>query len=53
MVIAALATEGETIIDNIYHIERGYEHLCEKLQGVGADIKKIYVPDTSSTQRAI
>ncbi|MBO7738280.1 MAG: UDP-N-acetylglucosamine 1-carboxyvinyltransferase, partial [Clostridia bacterium] len=53
MVIAALATEGETIIDNIYHIERGYEHLVEKLRGVGADIKKIYVPEGSNTQRVI
>ncbi|MBE6540536.1 MAG: UDP-N-acetylglucosamine 1-carboxyvinyltransferase [Ruminococcaceae bacterium] len=53
MVIAALATEGETVIDNIYHIERGYEHLVEKLRGVGADIKKIYVPDGSNAQRVI
>ena len=53
MVIAALATEGETIIENIYHIERGYEHLVEKLSGAGADIKKIYVPDTNTASKAI
>ncbi len=53
MVIAALATEGETVIDNIHHIERGYEHLVEKLTGVGADIKKIYVPDGGSASKAV
>ncbi len=53
MVIAALATEGETIIENIYHIERGYEHLVEKLSGAGAEIKKIYVPDDASSSKAI
>lgn len=53
MVIAALAIEGETVIDNIYHIERGYEHLVEKLRGVGADIQKIYVPDSAANQKAI
>ncbi len=53
MVIAALATEGETVIENIYHIERGYEHLVEKLSGAGADIKKIYVPDDASSSKAI
>ncbi len=53
MVIAALATEGETIIENIYHIERGYEHLVEKLSGAGANIKKIYVPDDASSSKAI
>ena len=39
MVIAALAAKGTTVIDDIYHIERGYEDMVEKLRGVGADIR--------------
>ena len=41
MVIAGLATEGLTQILRIYHLERGYEHLVEKLRGVGARIAKV------------
>ena len=41
LVIAALVAEGETIIDRVYHIDRGYEHIEEKLRGVGAEIKRI------------
>ncbi len=46
LVIAALAAEGETIIDNIKYIERGYEDIVEKLQNLGADISVIDdIPD--------
>ena len=38
LVIAGLAAKGETHIDRIYHIDRGYERIEEKLQAVGADI---------------
>ena len=38
LVIAGLAAQGETQIDRIYHIDRGYERIEEKLQAVGADI---------------
>ena len=38
LVIAALAASGETTVDRIYHIDRGYERIEEKLQAVGADI---------------
>lgn len=38
LVIAALAAEGESEIRRIYHADRGYEKLCHKLQGLGADI---------------
>ena len=41
MVIAALSANGTTVIDDIYHIERGYEDMVGKLRSVGADIKKI------------
>ena len=38
LVIAGLAAKGETQVDRIYHIDRGYERIEEKLQAVGADI---------------
>ena len=41
LIIAALAADGETEIDNVYHIDRGYENIVEKLIGLGADISRI------------
>ena len=41
LVLAGLVAEGETVIDRVYHIDRGYERIVEKLQGVGADIERI------------
>lgn len=41
MVIAALCAEGESTIHNIYQIERGYEHLVERLSAVGAHIRRV------------
>ena len=43
MVIAAMAAHGESTISNIYQIERGYEHLVEKLQSLGAHIKRVEI----------
>lgn len=40
LVLAALAADGETIIDRVYHIDRGYEKIEEKLSGAGARIKR-------------
>ena len=40
MIIAGLTAEGTTEIENIYHVERGYEHIVEKLRGIGADITR-------------
>lgn len=45
VVIAGLCAQGTTEIENIYHIERGYEDIEEKLRALGADIKKIVTPD--------
>ena len=39
--IAALAAEGETIVSRVYHLDRGYERLEEKLSAVGADIERV------------
>jgi len=41
-VLAGLVAAGETIIDRVYHIDRGYERIVEKLQGVGADIERLH-----------
>jgi UDP-N-acetylglucosamine 1-carboxyvinyltransferase len=41
LVLAALVADGETIIDRVYHIDRGYERIEEKLRGVGAQMKRI------------
>jgi len=41
LVIAALVADGETIIDRVYHIDRGYENIEEKLRGVGAQIRRL------------
>jgi UDP-N-acetylglucosamine 1-carboxyvinyltransferase len=41
LVIAGLCAEGETAINRIYHLERGYEDITGKLSAVGADIKRV------------
>jgi UDP-N-acetylglucosamine 1-carboxyvinyltransferase len=42
LVIAALAARGETVVDRIYHLDRGYEALEQKLAALGADIERIH-----------
>jgi UDP-N-acetylglucosamine 1-carboxyvinyltransferase len=41
LVIAGLAAQGETIVDRIYHLDRGYEHIEAKLSALGAQIRRI------------
>jgi len=41
LVLAALVADGETIIDRVYHIDRGYENIEEKLKAVGAQIRRV------------
>jgi len=41
LVIAALVAEGETVIDRIYHLDRGYEHIETRLAGLGARIARV------------
>jgi UDP-N-acetylglucosamine 1-carboxyvinyltransferase len=41
LVIAGLVAQGETRVDRIYHIDRGYECIEEKLQQLGADIRRL------------
>jgi UDP-N-acetylglucosamine 1-carboxyvinyltransferase len=41
MVIAALCAHGESVIRNVYQVERGYEHLTERLKSIGAHIQRV------------
>jgi UDP-N-acetylglucosamine 1-carboxyvinyltransferase len=41
LVLAGLAADGETIIDRVYHIDRGYECIEEKLGALGAKIRRL------------
>ncbi len=41
LVLAALIADGETILDRVYHMDRGYERIEEKLRGVGAQIRRM------------
>lgn len=41
LILAGLVAEGETVIDRIYHLDRGYENIEEKLSGLGAKIRRI------------
>ncbi|MEG6512178.1 UDP-N-acetylglucosamine 1-carboxyvinyltransferase [Desulforamulus ruminis] len=41
LVLAGLISEGETEVSNIHHIDRGYENFIEKLQGIGANIRRV------------
>lgn len=41
MILAGLAAEGQTEVSNVFHIDRGYENLIEKLQGIGAGIRRV------------
>jgi UDP-N-acetylglucosamine 1-carboxyvinyltransferase len=42
LVIAALVAQGETLIDRIYHLDRGYERIEEKLAKLGASVKRVH-----------
>ena len=44
MLIAGMIARGDTEIEDIHHIERGYENICEKLNALGADIKRVNIP---------
>ena len=41
LVIAGLVAQGETLIERIYHLDRGYDRMEAKLAAVGADIERI------------
>ena len=41
LVLAGLAAEGETLVDRVYHVDRGYERIEEKLRQLGATIRRV------------
>ena len=45
LVLAGLVASGQTTIDRVYHIDRGYERIVEKLKAVGATIERIQEKD--------
>ncbi len=45
LILAGLVAEGETIVNRVYHLDRGYERLEEKLRSVGADIERLHESD--------
>jgi UDP-N-acetylglucosamine 1-carboxyvinyltransferase len=52
LVLAGLVATGETIIDRVYHIDRGYEKIEVKLRKLGADIERIRESVTASLPQA-
>jgi UDP-N-acetylglucosamine 1-carboxyvinyltransferase len=55
LVLAALVADGESILDRVYHMDRGYERIEEKLAGVGAQIRRmgnIFTPKTEEPEDA-
>jgi UDP-N-acetylglucosamine 1-carboxyvinyltransferase len=53
LMIAGLAAKGVTEIEDIQHIERGYEHVDEKFRALGADFHRIHLPDPVSFKDAV
>ena len=41
LILAGLAAKGETIVNRVYHIDRGYEGIDERLSALGADIERL------------
>jgi UDP-N-acetylglucosamine 1-carboxyvinyltransferase len=52
MIIAGLIADGETEVEDIHLIERGYDDIVGKLQKIGADIRKVIVPDENTMAKA-
>ncbi|HKW64105.1 MAG TPA: UDP-N-acetylglucosamine 1-carboxyvinyltransferase [Candidatus Acidoferrum sp.] len=44
LVLAGLVAKGETLVDRVYHIDRGYERIVEKLSALGANIQRVHAP---------
>jgi UDP-N-acetylglucosamine 1-carboxyvinyltransferase len=40
LIVAGLAADGDTVVNRVYHIDRGYERIEAKLRGLGADIRR-------------
>ena len=53
LIVAALGAEGVSEIYDIFHVERGYENMEEKLRALGADIVKVDEPDPAETEKTV
>ena len=53
LVIAGLVAEGETVVDRIYHLDRGYERMEAKLRALGADIERVQVSRQTTSETVI
>jgi UDP-N-acetylglucosamine 1-carboxyvinyltransferase len=53
LIIAGLAAEGKTEIENIQFIDRGYENVVEKITKLGGDIKRVIFPDVAEIKEAL
>ena len=53
MLIAAMCAHGVSSVEDIQHIERGYENVEEKFRALGADIRRVHVEETPSVARAV
>jgi len=51
MVIAGLVAGDTTVVEDVHYVERGYEDIVGKLQGLGATIKRIETPDGQKIQQ--
>ena len=49
LVIAGLVAKGETTVEDIQYIDRGYEDICEKFSSLGADIKRVVLNDDDNS----
>jgi UDP-N-acetylglucosamine 1-carboxyvinyltransferase len=53
LVVAGLAAEGETMIDRVYHIDRGYETIVKKVSSIGGDIKRLKAELTMTAEEEV
>ena len=53
LVIAGLVAEGETVVDRIYHLDRGYDRMEAKLRALGADIERVKCNRPTIADRAV
>jgi len=53
LVIAGLCARGETVLEGVSYIERGYEKMIQKLASLGADIRSVYIPDEQPIKEII
>ena len=51
LVIAALSAEGTSVLDDVYHLDRGYEKMTAKLRALGAQVDRVVLASTGVAER--